>query len=124
MAVRIDKYLWSIRIFKTRNKATEAIKSGRVKIGEQVVKPSREVKTGETIQVKQNQLLKTIRAIKVIDKRVAAPKAGICYEDLTPLEEYDKQKTIKQKHFEIRVRGLGRPTKRDRRDIDRLKDYL
>ena len=119
--IRIDKWLWSVRAFKTRSQATDACKSGKVKIDDSNVKPSREVKLNEEINIQVNHITRTLRVIGLLDKRVAAKLVPDYMEDLTPAEEYDKEKIKREINYEYRDRGLGRPTKKERRLIDRLK---
>lgn len=123
--VRIDKWLWSVRIFKSRTMATDACKSGKVKIEGVSVKPSYLLQRGETVEVKKNGFDLTFKVIDLLQKRVGAPQAQVCYEDLTPQEELDKFKNwfVGKGSPEQRERGAGRPTKRDRRKIDRFKDF-
>lgn len=119
--IRIDKWLWSVRAFKTRSQATEACKAGRIKIDGQAVKPSRDVKIGETISISKNKLTKTLQVTGILSNRVSAKVAAEYAEDLTPKEEYDKAKKISLTNQEYRKKGLGRPTKKERRMIDYLK---
>jgi ribosome-associated heat shock protein Hsp15 len=119
--VRIDKYLWAIRIFKTRSKAADACKKGRVQINEAEVKPAKEVSVGDEVTIRIKTMIKTIRVEKVIEQRVSASIAAECFEDLTPQEEYDKLKKMNELNTEWRDRGAGRPTKKERRQIDWLK---
>jgi len=121
--IRIDKYLWAIRMYKTRNQAAEACRGGKVLIGDQAVKPSREVKIGNIITIKIEQLTKTIKVTGLIENRVSAKLAAENYEDQTPREEYERLKTIRETNFEIRERGIGRPSKKERRLIERLKKH-
>jgi ribosome-associated heat shock protein Hsp15 len=122
--VRIDKYLWAVRLFKTRSKATEACRSGKVRIGGEVVKPSREVREGDTITINFGVITKSVLVLDPIEKRVSASLAMDAAEDVTPQEEYDKLKAQKEVNHEYRQKGLGRPTKKSRRMIDRLKREL
>ena len=122
--VRIDKWLWAVRIYKTRSQSTTACRSGKVKINGTPVKPSHEVKTGEVITVNLSPLHKTLKVTGLIGNRVSAKLAVNYIEDLTPKEEYDKLKMNKEVNFEYRQRGIGRPTKRERREIEILKKYL
>ena len=121
--VRIDKWLWSIRIFKTRSLATNACKSGDVKVGEKKVKPAHLIQINETINVRKNGFDMTFLVKELISKRVSATLAGACYENLTPVEELNKYKDwfIGKARPEIRAKGTGRPTKRNRREIDHFK---
>ncbi|NLN94746.1 MAG: RNA-binding S4 domain-containing protein [Bacteroidales bacterium] len=122
--VRIDKWLWSIRIYKTRNKASEACRAGKVKINGIAVKPSREVKAGDIIVINLSPLIKTVEVVEAIKNRVGAKLVPQFANDLTPQEEYDKVKLINEMNFERRDRGSGRPTKKQRRLIDYLKDEI
>ncbi|HFA50202.1 MAG TPA: RNA-binding S4 domain-containing protein [Bacteroidetes bacterium] len=122
--VRIDKWLWSVRIFKSRTLASEACKSGKVRIGEQGVKPSVGVSVGEKVFVKKGGFYLEFLVKKLIEKRVGAALAQECYDNLTPQEELDKYKDwfIGKAGSEQRERGAGRPTKRERREIDEYKE--
>ena len=122
--VRIDKWLWSVRIYKTRSIATENIRSGKVILNDHVVKPSRLVKPGEVITINLNPLRKTVKVLGIPEHRVGAKLVESFMEDLTPQEEYDKLKTNKEAGFEYRQRGIGRPTKKERRIIEILKKQL
>ncbi len=120
--VRIDKWLWAVRIYKTRSLATEAIRNGRVKVSGQVVKPSREVHINDEIDIHMGVYHKTVKVITLLHNRVGAAKVSEFLEDLTPQEEYDKLKIQQEMKPEFRPRGIGRPTKKHRRLIDRLKN--
>jgi ribosome-associated heat shock protein Hsp15 len=119
--IRIDKWLWSVRIYKTRSKATDACRSGRVKIGDQVVKPSHEVKEEDVIKINLQSFTKTVKVKALLKNRVSASLAADYVEDLTPQEEYDKLKNRQDTKQEFRPRGIGRPTKKERRLIEKLK---
>jgi len=123
-SLRIDKWLWSVRIFRTRSLAADACRAGRVKIVDQPVKPSHEVKIGETITVLMPPVTKTVRVIGHTISRVSAKLVPDFMEDLTPEAEYQKLKRTFESNFEFRERGTGRPTKRERREIEFLKKYL
>jgi ribosome-associated heat shock protein Hsp15 len=118
---RIDKWLWSVRLFKTRSQATDACKSGKISIDDQSVKPSREVHIGDIIVIRQSPLIKTVKVKELLKSRVGAKLVENYMEDLTPEEEYTKLKLLREVNFEIRDRGIGRPTKKERRIIERLK---
>lgn len=122
--VRIDKWLWSVRFFKTRNLAIDACKAGKVKIDGNSVKPSRIVKEGDIINLSQGPLNKTIRVKQLLHNRISAKLVSDYVEDLTPPEEYERIEFMKEFNAERRERGIGRPTKKDRRDIDRLKEDI
>ena len=120
MENRIDKYLWSIRVYKTRALATEACKKGRVLINEMSVKPSRSIVPGDVIQVRKLPVVYSYKVLDPIQKRVGAKLVEQFVEDITPQEELDKLK-MQDDFFYKRERGAGRPTKKERRDLDRLK---
>jgi ribosome-associated heat shock protein Hsp15 len=120
--LRIDKYLWAIRAFKTRTLAAEACKAGKVKLEGQNIKPSHEVKTGEVYQVAKGIERKMLKVTGLLENRVDAKTAVSFYEDLTPAEETLAFKSMFQAPVLTRDRGTGRPTKKDRRDIDDLKN--
>lgn len=119
--VRIDKWLWSVRIYKTRNLAAEACRSGKVRINDKPVKPSREVRLNEEISINITPLVKTVKVTGLLKNRVSAKLVEDYLEDLTPQEEYDKLKLMRELNYEFRRRGEGRPTKKQRRMIDVLK---
>jgi ribosome-associated heat shock protein Hsp15 len=120
--LRIDKYLWAIRIFKTRSLATEACKAGRVKLAGQNIKPSHEVKIGEIYQVSKGIERKVIKVSGLLENRMDAKSVAGFYVDETPVEQTLGFKSMFQAPILKRDRGTGRPTKKDRRDIDDLKD--
>lgn len=120
--IRIDKWLWAVRLFKTRSQASDACKGGKVKIDGQNAKASREVKIDDIIEVQMKGILRKVKIIKAHKNRVAAKFVPELMEDMTAPEEYEKLDMIKQLNIEKRDRGTGRPTKKDRRTISRLKD--
>lgn len=123
--LRIDKYLWAIRIFKTRSLATEACKAGKVKFNGQNLKPSYEVKLGETYHIQKGIERKVVKVTGLLAKRGDATTAALHYEDLTPVEDTHRFKSTFQAPVLKRDRGSGRPTKKDRREIDDLtKDWF
>ena len=123
--VRIDKWLWAVRILKSRTLATDACKSGKVKVDGNNVKPSFLVERESIVQVKKNGFDLSYKVIDLLQKRVGAPLAVKCYENLTPAEELNKYENwfVGKATPEHRERGTGRPTKRDRRKIDKFKDF-
>jgi ribosome-associated heat shock protein Hsp15 len=121
-SVRLDKWLWAIRAYKTRSLATEACKGGRIKISGVAAKASRDLKIGDIIEFKAGSLNKKIKVTQLLKNRVNAKLAVQNYEDLTPAEEYERLELINQMNVGKRDRGTGRPSKRDRRDIEKLKD--
>jgi len=118
---RIDKWLWTVRLFKTRSMATDACNAGKVKMNGDRVKPSKEVKFQEIFQIKLGDLDKVIQVLDFPKNRVGAALVSQYYTDLTVPEEYERVKLLRMK-FEHREHGQGRPTKRERRQIDYLKD--
>lgn len=122
--VRVDKWLWAVRIFKSRTLASTACKSNKVSMGDQTLKPSFSVERGMILNVKKDGYNLTYKVVDLLEKRVSAQLAQPCYENLTPEEELNKFKNwyIHHTSSEIREKGLGRPTKRDRRTIDKFKD--
>jgi ribosome-associated heat shock protein Hsp15 len=120
--LRIDKYLWAIRAFKTRTLATDACKAGRVKLDGQNVKPSREVKINEVYHVSKGAERRVLKVTGLLENRVDAKTAVNFYDDVTPMEETQAFKSMFHAPILKRDRGAGRPTKRDRREIDELKD--
>ncbi len=119
---RIDKYMWAIRLFKTRSSATKACLAGKVKINGDSVKPSQNIAVGTVFTARVNYMLKSIQVDKVIDKRVGAKIAQECYTDLTPEEEIQNRKQRSAFTHEYRNRGVGRPTKKERREIEDFKE--
>ncbi len=120
--VRIDKWLWAVRLFKTRSQATEACKKGRVEIGDLPVKPSREVHPGEVVKVRKPPLTRSFKVLALAEKRMSAKLAAGYAEDVTPPEELEILDIQKQMNWISRERGAGRPTKKDRRELDNFFD--
>ena len=122
--VRVDKWLWSVRIFKSRSMATDACKSGKVKLEDKNLKPSFLLHRGEILHVKKNGFNMVYKVVDLLEKRVSATLAEPCYENLTPQEELNKYNDwyIGKAKAEVRKKGAGRPTKKERRLIDRFKD--
>lgn len=119
--LRIDKYLWAIRIFKTRSLATEACKAGRIKLNGQNVKASAVVKIGDVYAIQKGPERKIVLVTGLLERRVDAKTAVQFYQDQTPVEETYAFKSVFQAPVLKRDRGTGRPTKKDRREIDDLK---
>ncbi len=117
-AARLDKWLWAVRLFRTRSLATAACRAGEVTIEERPVKPSRDVRLGETIIVRQGVMRRTVVVLGVPPSRVGAVRVPEFLEDRTPPEEKQKVKEHAVQHLLARERGTGRPTKRDRRDLE------
>ncbi len=123
-SVRIDKYLWAIRAFKTRTEATEACKGGRVKVGGQNAKPSRDVSPGEVITLRKGPVTYTYKVLRPLENRVGAKLVPDFVKDLTPEEEKARLHAPVETFFVTRERGTGRPTKKERREMDQLWDSL
>ena len=121
---RLDKFLWSIRVFKTRTDATDACKGGKVKIAGVNAKPSKEVKPGDVIQIHKGSVFYTYKVLKLLHSRVGAALVSEYVENLTPEEELAKLKAPVETFFVKRDRGAGRPTKKDRREMEQLWDAL
>jgi len=119
--VRIDKWLWAVRVYKTRNQAAEACRAGKVKMDGLAVKPSRDIKAGDLIEISVPPIKRIFEVLEPIKNRVGAKLVAQFARDLTPQQEYDKLKLINEMNFERRDRGTGRPTKKERRLIDYLK---
>ncbi|MCA6068593.1 RNA-binding S4 domain-containing protein [Chryseobacterium sp. RG1] len=119
--MRIDKFLWSIRFYKTRTIATEEIKKNRVSIGESVVKSSKEVKEGDVIKIRKNQIDYKIKVIQIPKSRIGAKLVPLHIKDVTDNDQYELLKMRKMSQDYYRIKGEGRPTKKDRRDMD---DYV
>ena len=119
--MRIDKYLWCIRYYKTRNSATEAIKKGHVSVNNQVVKPSREVYKSDKIMLRKDQINYKILILDIPQNRVGAKLVDQYRKDETPAEAFEHLELLRLSKEHYRAKGEGRPTKKDRRDID---DYI
>lgn len=117
---RIDKYLWAVRVFKTRTEATDACKGNKVKVDGVAVKPSRPVKVGNTIEVRKGSVQYIYKVKALLENRVGARLVPEYAENLTPQSELDKLRAPVETFFLKRDRGMGRPTKKDRRDMDVL----
>ena len=122
--VRIDKYLWSIRVYKTRSEATDACKGGKIRLNGGDVKPSKTVKVGDILVARKGPVTYTYRILQLIDKRQGAKLVPNYAENLTPQEELDKLRAPVETFFLKRDRGAGRPTKKDRRQMDSLWSNL
>ena len=117
--VRVDKWLWAVRLFKTRSLAAKACESGRVKHGGRPLKPSSALKVGQVLDAPypEGPGTRTVRVVELIDKRVGAPRAAECCEDLTPQEVIDSRVAALRARSHRREGDQGRPTKRDRRQL-------
>lgn len=120
---RLDKWLWSARIFKTRTIAADACKNGRVAVNGVNVKPSRMVKEGDTVSVRKPPVTYSFKILKTIEQRVGAKLLPEIYENVTPQEQYELLEMTRISGFVDRARGTGRPTKKDRRAMDAFIDF-
>lgn len=120
--MRVDKYLWAVRYYKTRSIATNACKKGHVKIGGESVKPSRNVYPTDKIEVRKNQINYQIEVLDLPKSRIGAKLVTIYCMDITPKENLEKLDLLKYSQDYYRKKGAGRPTKKDRRELDELKE--
>ena len=123
---RIDKWMWAARIFKTRTIAAEACKKGRISINGSQVKPARMVKPGDVVQVRKPPVTYSFKVLQAIEKRVGAKLVPEIMENVTTPDQYELLEMRKISGFEDRARGTGRPTKKERRDLDEffMPEYL
>jgi len=119
-AGRIDKWLWAVRLFRTRSLATDACRAGSVTVNDQPAKPARAVRPGELVIVRQGLVRRTLVVRAVPPSRVGAKLVAVYCEDRTPPAEFEQARARRVQHFLAREKGSGRPTKRDRRRLDRL----
>ena len=119
---RIDKWLWAVRIYKTRSIATEACAGGKVKIDGNTVKASRMVRKGDIIQVRKRVIKYEYKVLKIAAKRMGAKLVPAFLKDITPKEELDKLESAHKQPIQTREKGQGRPTKKERRVMDKVRD--
>jgi ribosome-associated heat shock protein Hsp15 len=117
-SVRMDKWLWAVRVFKTRSLASAACHQGRVTVGGLPVKASRDAKIGDVIVVKKDDLTRTFKVLQLLQQRVGAPAAKEYVEDQTPASEFQKARELRFTPLFFRPKGAGRPTKKERRAIN------
>ena len=120
--MRIDKYLWCVRYYKTRTLATTACKKGHIRVNQEVVKPSREVYAQDVIELRKDQINYKLTVNDIPESRVGAKLVDIYRTDTTPKEQFEAQELLKYSKDYYRKKGVGRPTKKDRRDIDNFTD--
>jgi len=120
--LRIDKWLWAVRIYKTRSQATESCRKGHVTIANLPVKPSRSVHVGEVVKVRKSPIVRSFKVLGLAEKRMSAKLTEDFLEDVTPAEELEIQEMQKNMRWITRDRGTGRPTKKDRRELDDFFD--
>ncbi|MCY1720875.1 S4 domain-containing protein [Prolixibacteraceae bacterium Z1-6] len=121
-SVRVDKWLWAVRVYKTRSQATEACKKGHVVVGDLPVKASRAIHIGEVLKVRKAPITKSLKVLALTGKRMGAKLIADFVEDVTPAEELDLLEMQKHMRWSIRDKGTGRPTKKDRRELDDFFD--
>ena len=124
MSVRLDKYLWAVRVYKTRSDAADAIRNNRVMVNNAYAKPSREVQVGDIISVKKMPVTYSYKVLDLVSSRQGAKLVPQYCLNITPQEELDKLTTPRETIFVFRERGTGRPTKKERREIDALMDGM
>ena len=122
--IRLDKYLWAVRIFKTRSDAADAVRNNRVTVNNAYAKPSREVKIGDIIAVRRQAVTYQYKVLDLVSSRQGAKNVPQYCLDITPQEELDKLNAPRETIFVFRDRSTGRPTKKERREIDSLMDEL
>ena len=120
-SVRIDKFLWSVRLYKTRSKATEACRAGKVKIGGKNIRPAKTVSEGDLFQLKKGPITYSFKIKELLSSRVGAKLVADYIENFTTKEELEKLEVMKLSYSQFRSKGQGRPTKKDRRTIDSLE---
>ncbi|QAA81454.1 RNA-binding S4 domain-containing protein [Aequorivita sp. H23M31] len=120
--MRVDKYLWCIRYQKTRNISTQACKKGAVRVNGDIVKPSREVYPGDSISLRKNQITYQIEVLDIPESRVGAKLVDIYRKDVTPKEAFETNEMLEYAKTYYRKKGVGRPTKKDRRDLEDFTD--
>lgn len=118
MAVRIDKFIWAVRLFKTRSKASDACRTGKVKIKEVNVKPAKTIEIGDKFTIRKGPIVYSYKVKDLIKNRVGAKLVDDFLIDITAKEELEKLKLLRLSYTSTRIKGMGRPTKKDRREID------
>lgn len=122
--IRLDKYLWAVRIFKTRSDAADAVRNNKVMVNGSYAKPSREVKLGDVIAVRKQQVTYSYKVLDLVSSRQPAKNVPLYCLDITPQEELAKLNVPRETIFVFRDRGTGRPTKKERRELDSLMDGI
>lgn len=120
--MRIDKYLWCVRYYKTRNKATEACRKGHIKMNGDSIKPSKTIFNNDKITIRKNQINYELEVLGIPANRVGAKLVYLYRKDITPNEEFEKLELLKYSKDYYRKKGTGRPTKKDRRDLNELQE--
>ena len=122
--IRLDKYLWAVRVFKTRSDAADAIRNNKVSVNGAWAKPSREVKVGDAIEVRRQQVTYSYRVVDLVSSRQPAKNVPNYCLNTTPQSELDKLNAPRETIFVFRERGTGRPTKKERRELDNLMEEI
>ncbi len=122
--IRLDKYLWAVRVFKTRSDAADAIRNNKVTVNDAYAKPSREVRIGDRISVRKQRITYTYKVLDLVSSRQPAKNVPLYCLDITPAEELAKLDAPRETIFVFRDRGTGRPTKKERRELDELMDEI
>lgn len=122
--IRLDKYLWAVRVFKTRSDAADAIRNNKVTVNGSYAKPSREVKIGDLVAVRKQKVTYSYKVLDLVSSRQPAKNVPLYCLDVTPQEERDKLNIPRETIFVFRERGTGRPTKKERRELDTLMDEI
>ena len=122
--IRLDKYLWAVRVFKTRSDAADAIRNNKVSVNGAWAKPSREVKIGDAIEVRRQQVTYSYKVVDLVSSRQPAKNVPLYCLNMTPQSELEKLNVPRETIFVFRERGTGRPTKKERRDLDNLMEEI
>ena len=122
--IRLDKYLWAVRVFKTRSDAAEAVRNNKVSVNGAWAKPSRDVKPGDVIAVRKQQVTWSYKVLEPVSSRQPAKNVPEYCLNITPQEELDKLNVPRETIFVFRDRGTGRPTKKERRELDGLMEEI
>ena len=120
--MRLDKFLWAVRFYKTRSMATDACKKHHVSVNGQTAKPSKEVFPGDKLRIRKNQIDYEILILNLPPNRLSAKLVALYIKDMTPPEAFEHQKLAREAQLYYRRKGLGRPTKKDRRQLDEFLD--
>ncbi len=120
--MRVDKYLWAVRVYKSRSLATEAAKKNRISVNGELAKPSKELSIGDMVEVKKQGITYRYEVLQFPKSRIGAKLKTLYVKDKTPKEEIEKLKSIRETQSYYRYKGVGRPTKKDRRDLDDFMD--
>lgn len=124
MDCRVDKWLWAVRVFKTRSIATDAVKKGRVEVNDVIVKPSRMLKVGDVVKVRKSPVTYSFRVIQLVQNRLGAKLVPEYMENITPKSELDILDMVRIAGFVDRRKGLGRPTKKEGRELEQFTSDL